>query len=233
MLLVAIILAGCTNRVDRNTITPVSYETIKYKKKKTLKSSSKIKVKKVAKYRKTLKKKYNKKLKVHKLPLSKMAHFKYNNNLYSHSILDNKLLITKKRPLKKHKIKKSHIVKKAKIKNIKRVAKKRLKTKKRQKKLLLTATAYTSHKNQTDSTPFLAAWNNKIKPGMKIVAVSHDLIKKYGLKNGTKVKIKGLKGLYVVKDKMHKRFKKRIDIYMGLNKKKALQWGKRKVVLYY
>ena len=100
------------------------------------------------------------------------------------------------------------------------------------RKLHLTATAYTSHKNQTDSTPFLAAWNNKIKPGMKIIAVSRDLIKNYGLDNGVKVKIKGLKGLYTVRDKMNKRYKKRIDIYMGLNKKRALRWGKRKVVLY-
>ncbi len=78
----------------------------------------------------------------------------------------------------------------------------------------------------------MAAWNNKIKPGMKIIAVSRDLIKKYGLTNGKKVKIQGLPGLYTVRDKMNKRFRSRIDIYMGLNKKKALQWGKRKIVLY-
>jgi 3D (Asp-Asp-Asp) domain-containing protein len=121
------------------------------------------------------------------------------------------------------------VVLKKRVKTIKRVATKQKKHKKRAIKLL--ATAYTSHKSQTDSTPFLAAWNNRIRPGMKIIAVSHDLIKKHGLKNGVRVKIKGLKGHYVVRDKMNKRFKKRIDIYMGLNKKKALKWGKRRVVL--
>ena len=98
-------------------------------------------------------------------------------------------------------------------------------------RIKLTATAYTSHKSQTDNTPFVAAWNNKIRPGMKIIAVSPDLIEKYGLKNGSKVKIEELKDYYTVRDKMNPRFKNRIDIYMGLNKHKALKWGKRKITL--
>jgi len=99
------------------------------------------------------------------------------------------------------------------------------------RQIRVTATAYTSHPGQTDSTPFLAAWNNRIRPGMKIIAVSRDLIKKYGLTNGVKVKLKGLPGYYTVRDKMNKRFTSRIDIYMGLNKNKALKWGKKRVVL--
>jgi len=100
-------------------------------------------------------------------------------------------------------------------------------------KLRVLATAYTSHRSQTDSTPFLAAWNNRIRPGMKIIAVSRDLIRKYGLRNGSKVKISGLKGTYVVRDKMNKRFKKKIDIYMGTNKRRALRWGRRYVTIYW
>ena len=100
-------------------------------------------------------------------------------------------------------------------------------------KLRVTATAYTSHGNQTDDTAFLAAWNNQLRPGMKILAVSRDLLTKYGMRNGTKVRIGGLKGYYKVRDKMNKRYKKRIDIYMGLNLKKALRWGKRSVVIYW
>jgi len=106
--------------------------------------------------------------------------------------------------------------------------KKRIKT---TRQLRVTATAYTSHPGQTDKTPFLAAWNNRIRPGMKIIAVSRDLIKKYGLTNGVKVRLKGLPGYYVVRDKMNKRFRNKIDIYMGTNKRKALKWGKRKIVL--
>ncbi len=100
-------------------------------------------------------------------------------------------------------------------------------------KLRVTATAYTSHSNQTDDTPFLAAWNNRLRPGMKAIAVSRDLLSKYGMRNGTKVRISGLRGFYRVRDKMNKRYKKRIDIYMGLDLKKALKWGKRSVMIYW
>jgi len=101
------------------------------------------------------------------------------------------------------------------------------------RKLRVTATAYTSHRGQTDKTPFLAAWNNRIRPGMKIVAVSRDMLTRYGLKNGSKIKISGLPGYYTVRDKMNKRYRKRIDIYMGMNRRKALKWGRRSVMLYY
>jgi len=94
----------------------------------------------------------------------------------------------------------------------------------------VTATAYTSHVAQTDKTPFLAAWNNVLKPGVKSIAVSRDLLKK-GLRNGTKVKIKGLPGEYIVLDKMHRRWNNKIDIYMGKNYKKAKHWGKQTVVI--
>ena len=99
--------------------------------------------------------------------------------------------------------------------------------------LRVTATAYSSHHNQTDGTPFLAAWNNRIRPGMKIIAVSRDMLTQYGLDNGTRVRIGGLPGYYTVRDKMNKRYRKRIDIYMGLNRNRALHWGRRSVVLYW
>lgn len=100
-------------------------------------------------------------------------------------------------------------------------------------RLRVTATAYTSHRAQTDSTPFLAAWNNRLRPGMKIIAVSRDLLSRYGLRNGTRVRISGLRGYYRVRDKMNKRFRKRIDIYMGTNRRRALRWGRRSVNIYW
>ena len=101
------------------------------------------------------------------------------------------------------------------------------------RKLRVTATAYSSHRGQTDKTPFLAAWNNRIRPGMKIIAVSRDMLTRYGLRNGSKVRIGGLSGYYTVRDKMNKRFRKRIDIYMGRNRRRALRWGRRSVMLYW
>ena len=120
-------------------------------------------------------------------------------------------------------------------------AKKKLAKKKRNRfirgfgkhRLRVTATAYSSHGNQTDSTPFLAAWNNRLRPGMKVIAISRDLLYRYGMRNGTRVRIGGLPGIYRVRDKMNKRFKKRIDIYMGTNRRKALRWGRRSVVIYW
>jgi len=97
------------------------------------------------------------------------------------------------------------------------------------KRLHVTATAYTSHVDQTDSTPNIAAWGDRLYPGMKSIAVSRDLLYVYGLKHGQKVRIKGLDGEYAVLDKMNKRWKKKIDIYMGMDKRKAFQWGRRKV----
>jgi len=101
------------------------------------------------------------------------------------------------------------------------------------RKLRVMATAYTSHRRQTDRTPFLAAWNNKLRVGEKSIAVSRDLLRKYGIKNRQRVRISGLYGYYIVKDKMNRRFRKRIDIYMGLNKRKALRWGRKNVTIYW
>ena len=95
--------------------------------------------------------------------------------------------------------------------------------------LRVTATAYTSHVGQTDSTPNIAAWGDRLRPGMKAIAVSRDLLHKYGMKRGTRVKISGLKGTYRVLDKMNKRWRKKIDIYMGKNIRAARNWGRRKV----
>ena len=94
----------------------------------------------------------------------------------------------------------------------------------------VTATAYTSTVCQTDRTPYLAAWNNKLKPSVKSIAVSRDLLS-LGLTNGASVRIDGYKHNYKVLDKMNKRWKNKIDIYMGCDRKRALRWGKRTVTI--
>ncbi|MBW2542344.1 MAG: 3D domain-containing protein [Deltaproteobacteria bacterium] len=94
--------------------------------------------------------------------------------------------------------------------------------------LVVTATAYNSLPGQTDDQPHVAAWGDPIKPGMKVIAVSPDLISE-GLDRRTPVKIAGFPGVYLVLDKMHERWKKRIDIYMGHDLEAARSWGKRKV----
>jgi 3D (Asp-Asp-Asp) domain-containing protein len=96
----------------------------------------------------------------------------------------------------------------------------------------VTATAYNSLAYQTSSNPNITAFGDSLKPGMKYIAVSRDLLA-LGLKHNTPVTIKGLEGIYVVKDKMNKRWRNRIDIYMGEDVKAAKEWGKRKVEISY
>lgn len=94
----------------------------------------------------------------------------------------------------------------------------------------VTATAYTSRVSETSGDPYRAAWNNKLSPGEKAIAVSRDLLK-LGLTNGAAVEIEGLPGVYTVRDKMNKRWRRRIDIYMGNDLERALEWGKQEVVV--
>lgn len=95
------------------------------------------------------------------------------------------------------------------------------------------ASAYNSVFWQTDSiSPSVAAWGDTLKPGMKSIAVSRDLIK-MGLRHNTMVKIDTFPDTFLVKDKMHWRWKNRIDIYMGKNIKKAREWGKKKLMICY
>ncbi len=99
--------------------------------------------------------------------------------------------------------------------------------------LIVSSTAYNSTPAQTSyEHPGITAWGDSIKPGVKWIAVSRDLLKK-GLGYNTLVKIDTFKGVYVVKDKMHPRWRNRIDIYMGENIKNATQWGRRKVEIKY
>jgi 3D (Asp-Asp-Asp) domain-containing protein len=95
--------------------------------------------------------------------------------------------------------------------------------------LEVTATAYNSLPDQTHKDhAAITAWGDTLKPGMKSIAVSRDLIK-MGLDHNTEVKIKGLDGTYKVLDKMNKRWEKKIDIYFGLDREEALEWGKKQV----
>ncbi|RKR13019.1 3D (Asp-Asp-Asp) domain-containing protein [Maribacter vaceletii] len=96
----------------------------------------------------------------------------------------------------------------------------------------VTATAYNSLASQTSSTPNITAWGDTLVPGMKCVAVSRNLIS-LGITHNTQIKIEGLEGVYIVNDKMNKKWRNRIDIYMGVDVVKAKEWGKRKKKIYY
>ena len=98
--------------------------------------------------------------------------------------------------------------------------------------LKVTASAYNSVKNQTDANPHITAFGDSLKPGLRYIAVSKDLYRK-GLRHNTPVKIKGFDSIYFVKDRMHGRWKNKIDIYMGTDVKAAKAWGRKKVKIAY
>ena len=98
--------------------------------------------------------------------------------------------------------------------------------------LNVTATAYNATHAQTDASPHLGAWGDHldqaVEPGVRVIAVSQDLLKK-GLRRGQRVRIHGLKGEFVVLDKMPRRWRNRIDIYMHQDVRAARKWGRRSV----
>lgn len=98
--------------------------------------------------------------------------------------------------------------------------------------IVVTASAYNSLELQGQGNARITAWGDTLKPGVQSIAVSRDLIKR-GLDYKTPVKIEGFDGVFIVNDKMHSRWKNKIDIYMGIDKKKAIEWGRRKVVISY
>lgn len=97
---------------------------------------------------------------------------------------------------------------------------------------MVTASAYNSLEYQTDSDPNITAFGDSLQPGLKYIAVSRDLLD-LGLTHNTPVIIEGLEGIYLVKDKMHSRWKNRIDVYMGEDVKRAKRWGKKRVCIDY
>lgn len=94
--------------------------------------------------------------------------------------------------------------------------------------ITVTASAYNSLSVQGDGNPGVTAWGDTLSENVQSIAVSRDLIKK-GLQYNTPVQIEGFEGVFIVNDKMHPRWRNKIDIYMGKDKEKALKWGRRKV----
>ena len=85
---------------------------------------------------------------------------------------------------------------------------------------IVTLTTYSVSEAQTDSTPLITASGFKLNATNpkrhRIIAVSRDLKRKY--KFGQKVRIEGAgkyNGIYTIRDLMHHRWKKKIDILIN------------------
>lgn len=98
--------------------------------------------------------------------------------------------------------------------------------------LYVKASAYNSLKTQTVGNPAISAWGDTLQPGMKAIAISRDLLK-LGITHNTPIKIEGYEGIYFVKDKMNARYRKKIDIYMGIELQKARDFGNKNLKIWY
>jgi 3D (Asp-Asp-Asp) domain-containing protein len=94
----------------------------------------------------------------------------------------------------------------------------------------VSATAYNSLPYQTrlGSPGNIAAWGDTLKPGMKTIAISRDLLDS-GLVHNARVLVEGFEGdTFLVMDKMHHRYRRRIDLYMGVDVEMAKEFGFQK-----
>jgi 3D (Asp-Asp-Asp) domain-containing protein len=96
------------------------------------------------------------------------------------------------------------------------------------RELEVTATAFNSTQGQTDASPAITAFGIRLRPGMRVVAVSRDL-EELGLTEGVQIRIDGLDGDWRVADRMHERWTRKIDVYFGNDIEAAKRWGKRRV----
>lgn len=96
--------------------------------------------------------------------------------------------------------------------------------------LEVTATAYNSLPSQTQGDPEVGAWGDRLDPGIQTIAVSRDLLA-IGLTHNTEVEIDGMDGRWLVRDKLNRRFTKRIDIFMGKDLQGAREFGKQTVTI--
>jgi 3D (Asp-Asp-Asp) domain-containing protein len=92
------------------------------------------------------------------------------------------------------------------------------------------ASGYASSPGHATKAFSRTASGHLLKPGMKVIAVSPDLIEA-GLTEGTVVHISGLPGEYVVLDIMADKWRNKIDIYFGNDLAAARRWGVRKVTM--
>jgi 3D (Asp-Asp-Asp) domain-containing protein len=87
----------------------------------------------------------------------------------------------------------------------------------------VTITAYTPRPQECDSTPYTTAFMTKVREG--IVGLSRDLESDFGFKHSDEITLHGF-GTFVFEDRMNKRWKRRVDVFM-FSLKEARQFGKQ------
>lgn len=85
----------------------------------------------------------------------------------------------------------------------------------------VTVTAYSPTEEECDSDPYITAYQKPVREGT--IAISRDLEEELGWHLGDRIHIKDL-GVFEVWDRMHPRWKKRVDIFFH-DTEKAISFG--------
>lgn len=87
--------------------------------------------------------------------------------------------------------------------------------------LAVTVSAYSPTEEECDEDPYITAYQKPVKEGT--IAISRDLEEELGWAIGDKVYLTGL-GVFEVWDRMHPRWKKKVDIFFH-DTEKAVSFG--------
>ena len=93
-------------------------------------------------------------------------------------------------------------------------------------KIPVSVSAYNACPKQTDSTPYTMASGKRVYEGA--IALSRDIEKEFGLKFGDKITLFGR--TFDFMDRMNKRWKRRVDVFMW-SKEKAKKFGRQQAVM--
>jgi hypothetical protein len=80
--------------------------------------------------------------------------------------------------------------------------------------------------------PLRGRWGDELKPGIKAVAVSPDLVAR-GLSQGTRVRIEGLPSAYRVRDQLADGTLERVEIFMGTDAASAERFGEKRMRIWW
>jgi len=87
--------------------------------------------------------------------------------------------------------------------------------------LAVTVTAYSPTEEECDEDPYVTAYQRPVKEGT--IAISRDMEEEFGWHLGDRVHLKDL-GVFEVWDRMHPRWKKKVDIFFH-DTEKAVSFG--------
>jgi hypothetical protein len=92
--------------------------------------------------------------------------------------------------------------------------------------------AFAIELREPGAEPRRGSWGDELKPGMKALAVSPDLVQR-GLGRGTRVRIEGLPSSYRVRHQLGAETLERVEIFMGTDSEAARRWHERRARIWW